>query len=72
MFLEDSAVGREVWREMYPSLLHKVAELLSVVLQQKGLTDGLLCYVAVKVDSEHLLRDWLMLAPRNCQRIPWI
>uniref|UniRef100_A0A667ZTH9 Si:ch211-225b11.4 n=1 Tax=Myripristis murdjan TaxID=586833 RepID=A0A667ZTH9_9TELE len=49
MFLEDSAVGREVWREMYPSLLHKVAELFPVVLQQKGLTDGLLCYVAVKV-----------------------
>uniref|UniRef100_UPI003AAEFBF2 tRNA (32-2'-O)-methyltransferase regulator THADA n=1 Tax=Centroberyx gerrardi TaxID=166262 RepID=UPI003AAEFBF2 len=49
MFLEDSAVGREVWRVTYPSLLNKVAELFPVVLQQEGWRDGPLCYVAVKV-----------------------
>ncbi|KAI3372852.1 hypothetical protein L3Q82_023303, partial [Scortum barcoo] len=49
MFLEDSAVGREVWRESFPSLLNKVSELFPVVLQQESLRDGQLCYVAVKV-----------------------
>ncbi|XP_040011618.1 thyroid adenoma-associated protein homolog isoform X2 [Xiphias gladius] len=49
MFLEDSAVGRKVWRESYPALLAKVSELFAVVLQQESLRDGPLCYIAVKV-----------------------
>ncbi|XP_056233315.1 thyroid adenoma-associated protein homolog [Seriola aureovittata] len=49
MFLEDSTVGREVWRESYLSLLNKVSELFPVVLQQESLRDGPLCYTAVKV-----------------------
>ncbi|KAM9360663.1 tRNA (32-2'-O)-methyltransferase regulator THADA [Symphorus nematophorus] len=49
MFLEDSAVGREVWRESYPSLLNKVSELFPVVLKQESLRDGPLCYITVKV-----------------------
>ncbi|XP_051278992.1 thyroid adenoma-associated protein homolog [Dicentrarchus labrax] len=49
MFLEDSAVGREVWRESFRSLLNKVSELFPVVLQQESLRDGPLCYIAVKV-----------------------
>ncbi|TMS04030.1 Thyroid adenoma-associated protein-like protein [Larimichthys crocea] len=49
MFLEDSAVGREVWRESSLSLLSKVSELFPVVLQQESLRDGPLCYTAVKV-----------------------
>ncbi|XP_068560247.1 tRNA (32-2'-O)-methyltransferase regulator THADA isoform X2 [Cebidichthys violaceus] len=49
MFLEDSTVGREVWRESFPSLLKKVSELFLVVLQQESLRDGPLCYTAVKV-----------------------
>ncbi|XP_054466849.1 thyroid adenoma-associated protein homolog [Anoplopoma fimbria] len=49
MFLEDSTVGREVWRESFPSLLKKVSELFLVVLQKESLRDGPLCYIAVKV-----------------------
>lgn len=51
MFLEDSAVGRKVWREYLASLLNKVAELLCVARQQEALRDGPLCYIAVKVHS---------------------
>ncbi|TDH12887.1 hypothetical protein EPR50_G00050690 [Perca flavescens] len=49
MFLEDSAVGREVWRESFLSFLNKLSELFPVVLQQESLRDGPLCYIAVKV-----------------------
>ncbi|XP_031712265.1 thyroid adenoma-associated protein homolog isoform X1 [Anarrhichthys ocellatus] len=49
MFLEDSTVGREVWRESFPSLLKKVSQLFLVVLQQESLRDGPLCYTAVKM-----------------------
>ncbi|XP_042345011.1 thyroid adenoma-associated protein homolog [Plectropomus leopardus] len=49
MFLEDSTVGREVWRESFSSLLDKVSELFPVVLQQESLRDGPLCYISVKV-----------------------
>ncbi|XP_056135401.1 thyroid adenoma-associated protein homolog [Lampris incognitus] len=49
MFLEDSAFGREAWRENCQEMLIKVAELFPVLLQQEGLTNGPLCYVAVKV-----------------------
>lgn len=52
MFLEDSAVGRKVWRESYLSLLNKLSELFPVVLQREPLRDGPLCYVAVKVHGE--------------------
>ncbi|XP_026199632.1 thyroid adenoma-associated protein homolog isoform X2 [Anabas testudineus] len=49
MFLEDSSVGREVWRESHMSWLNKVSELFPVILQQESLRDGPLCYSAVKV-----------------------
>ncbi|KAM3611107.1 uncharacterized protein V6R79_013523 [Siganus canaliculatus] len=49
MFLEDSTVGREVWRGSYISLLDKVSELFLFVLEQESVRDGPLCYVAVKV-----------------------
>ncbi|XP_041644080.1 thyroid adenoma-associated protein homolog [Cheilinus undulatus] len=49
MFLEDSAVGRDVWRESLVSLLSKVSELFPVVLQQESLRDGPLCYITVKI-----------------------
>ncbi|XP_045890923.1 thyroid adenoma-associated protein homolog isoform X2 [Micropterus dolomieu] len=49
MFLEDSALGREVWRESYRSLLIKLSEFFPVALQQESLRDGPLCYIAVKV-----------------------
>ncbi|KAA8592239.1 hypothetical protein FQN60_017694 [Etheostoma spectabile] len=49
MFLEDSIVGREVWRESFLSFLNKMSELFPVVLQQESLRDGPLCYIAVKV-----------------------
>lgn len=52
MFLEDSSVGREVWRESYLSFMNKVSELFPVVLQQESQRDGLLCYIAVKVNVE--------------------
>nr|XP_029493834.1 thyroid adenoma-associated protein homolog isoform X1 [Oncorhynchus nerka] len=49
MFLEDSSIGRELWRETCPSLIDKVAELFPVILEQEGLRNGPLCYQAVKV-----------------------
>ncbi|XP_068995115.1 tRNA (32-2'-O)-methyltransferase regulator THADA [Embiotoca jacksoni] len=49
MFLEDSTVGREVWRESYMSFLSKVSDLFPVVLQQESLRDGPVCYISVKV-----------------------
>ncbi|XP_041856056.1 thyroid adenoma-associated protein homolog isoform X2 [Melanotaenia boesemani] len=49
MFLEDSTVGREVWRQSYMSMLSKVCELFPAVLQQEFHRDGPLCYVTVKV-----------------------
>ncbi|KAM7018971.1 tRNA (32-2'-O)-methyltransferase regulator THADA [Tautogolabrus adspersus] len=49
MFLEDSTVGREVWRESHLSLLSKVSQLFPAVLQQESLRDGPLCYIAVKM-----------------------
>lgn len=52
MFLEDSAAGREVYRESFPSLLRKVSELFPHVLRQESLRDGPLCYIAVKVREE--------------------
>lgn len=52
MFLEDSTVGHEVWRESYMSMLNKVSELLPVALQQESLRDGPLCYITVKVCEE--------------------
>ncbi|XP_061527590.1 tRNA (32-2'-O)-methyltransferase regulator THADA isoform X2 [Phycodurus eques] len=49
MFLEDSAVGRDVWRELCPSFLDKLAQFFPLILQQESLRDGQLCYLAVKV-----------------------
>lgn len=53
MFLEDSSVGREVWRDSHMSWLNKVSELFPVILQQESLRDGPLCYSAVKVQSRN-------------------
>lgn len=53
MFLEDSAVGREAWRESCVSMLSKMSELFPVLIQQESLRDGQLCYVAVKVHKQH-------------------
>lgn len=52
MFLEDSTVGRKVWRKYHMSLLSKVSELLGAALQQEALRDGPLSYTAVKVNGE--------------------
>ncbi|KAJ7994291.1 hypothetical protein DPEC_G00264360 [Dallia pectoralis] len=49
MFLEDSSIARELWREACPLLLNKVAELFPVILEQECLRNGPLCYQAVKV-----------------------
>ncbi|XP_029685958.1 thyroid adenoma-associated protein homolog isoform X2 [Takifugu rubripes] len=49
MFLEDSAIGLQVWQELHLSLVNKVSELFSTVLQQGSFRDGPLCYAAVKV-----------------------
>uniref|UniRef100_A0A3B4ZZQ2 Thyroid adenoma-associated protein homolog n=1 Tax=Stegastes partitus TaxID=144197 RepID=A0A3B4ZZQ2_9TELE len=49
MLLEDSTVGRQVWRESYVSMLNKVSELFPVVLRQESLRDGPVCYITVKV-----------------------
>ncbi|KAM7391931.1 hypothetical protein PAMP_022578 [Pampus punctatissimus] len=49
MFLEDSTIGREVWQDSYLSIMKKVCEVFTVVLQQESLRDGPMCYIAVKV-----------------------
>ncbi|XP_023821654.1 thyroid adenoma-associated protein homolog [Oryzias latipes] len=49
MFLEDSAVGHEVWRTFCVSMLNKVSELFPVLMQNESLNDGPLCYLSVKV-----------------------
>ncbi|XP_036383176.1 thyroid adenoma-associated protein homolog [Megalops cyprinoides] len=48
MLLEDSSLGREVWRRACPSLLHKVAEVFPIALEQEALKNGEWCYLAVK------------------------
>lgn len=52
MFLEDSVAGLQVWQELYLSLVNKVSDLFSTVLEQGSLGDGPLCYAAVKVPEE--------------------
>lgn len=49
MFLEDSTVGLQVCQELHLTLLIKVSELFSTLMQQAPLRDGPLCYAAVKV-----------------------
>ncbi|XP_061672934.1 tRNA (32-2'-O)-methyltransferase regulator THADA-like isoform X2 [Syngnathoides biaculeatus] len=49
MFLEDSAAGRDVWRELCPSFLDKLAKFFLLILHQESLRDGPLCYLAVKM-----------------------
>ncbi|KAM9743067.1 tRNA (32-2'-O)-methyltransferase regulator THADA [Menidia menidia] len=49
MLLEDSAVGREVWRESCASMLNKVSVAFPVVLEQESTRDGHMCYVTVKM-----------------------
>jgi len=53
MFLEDSMIGRDVWRERFPELLEKISQLLPVVMEQKGLKNGTICYAAVKVNTDY-------------------
>ncbi|KAJ8415282.1 hypothetical protein AAFF_G00422620 [Aldrovandia affinis] len=48
MLLEDSTVGREVWRQAYPSLLCKVAEVFPVAMEQEATRNREWCYLAVK------------------------
>lgn len=52
MFLEDSAVGREVWRTLCVSMLKKISDLFPVLMQDKCLSDGPLCYLSVKVFAQ--------------------
>ncbi|XP_019715994.1 thyroid adenoma-associated protein homolog [Hippocampus comes] len=49
MFLEVSSVGRDVWRELCPAFLDKLAKFFPLIVQQEPLRDGQLCYMAVKV-----------------------
>uniref|UniRef100_A0A3B3Z0T7 Uncharacterized protein n=1 Tax=Poecilia mexicana TaxID=48701 RepID=A0A3B3Z0T7_9TELE len=49
MYLEDSVVGREVWRESFVPMLQRVSESLPAVLQEESRRDGPICYVSVKV-----------------------
>ncbi|XP_051924804.1 thyroid adenoma-associated protein homolog isoform X2 [Hippocampus zosterae] len=49
MFLEVSSVGRDVWRELCPAFLDKMAKFFPLIVQQEPLRDGQLCYMAVKV-----------------------
>ncbi|KAJ3604719.1 hypothetical protein NHX12_029458 [Muraenolepis orangiensis] len=49
MFLEDSMMGRDVWRETFPALLDKMSQLFPVVMEEESLRNGTLCYAAVKV-----------------------
>ncbi|XP_048837320.1 thyroid adenoma-associated protein homolog [Brienomyrus brachyistius] len=49
MFLEDSTVGREVLRQAFPSLLHKVDQAFYSIMEQELLRNGDACYNAVKV-----------------------
>ncbi|KAM4616330.1 tRNA (32-2'-O)-methyltransferase regulator THADA [Polymixia lowei] len=49
MFLEDSAIGREIWREKCPTFLNKMAKMFPVLLQDEGSRNGPVCYAAVKV-----------------------
>ncbi|XP_023199487.1 thyroid adenoma-associated protein homolog isoform X3 [Xiphophorus maculatus] len=49
MYLEDSVVGREVWRESFMPMLQRVSESLPAVLQEESQRDGLICYITAKV-----------------------
>ena len=55
MFLEDSTIGRDVWRETFPDLLDKMSQLFPVAFQQEGLRNGTLCYAAIKVNTKYLI-----------------
>ncbi|XP_012718940.2 thyroid adenoma-associated protein homolog [Fundulus heteroclitus] len=66
MFLEDSAVGREVWRECYVAMLQKVSEALPAVLQEESQRDGQICYIAVKVCLQVF-----QLLPSEVARLVW-
>ncbi|KAL0979345.1 hypothetical protein UPYG_G00183930 [Umbra pygmaea] len=49
MFLEDSSMGRELWRESSPLLLNKLSEFVPKILEQEILRNGPVCYQAVKL-----------------------
>uniref|UniRef100_A0A3Q2QTY6 Si:ch211-225b11.4 n=1 Tax=Fundulus heteroclitus TaxID=8078 RepID=A0A3Q2QTY6_FUNHE len=66
MFLEDSAVGREVWRECYVAMLQKVSEALPAVLQEESQRDGLICYIALQVCLQVF-----QLLPTEVARLVW-
>ncbi|XP_077377667.1 tRNA (32-2'-O)-methyltransferase regulator THADA isoform X2 [Festucalex cinctus] len=48
-FLEVSLVGRDVWRQLWPSFLDKLAKFFPFILHQEFRRDGQSCYLAVKV-----------------------
>ncbi|XP_068167990.1 tRNA (32-2'-O)-methyltransferase regulator THADA [Antennarius striatus] len=48
MFLEESAVGHEVFQHSHLSLLTKLSKSFPVVLRQQPLRDGPMCYLAAK------------------------
>ncbi|XP_072289759.1 tRNA (32-2'-O)-methyltransferase regulator THADA [Eucyclogobius newberryi] len=66
MFLEDSVVGREVWKELCLLLMQKVAQLFAVVLGEEPLRDGPLCYSAVK-----LCLQIFQLLPNQVSPVVW-
>ncbi|RXN31244.1 thyroid adenoma-associated -like protein [Labeo rohita] len=49
MFLEDSAMGREVLKADCSTLLSKVTELIPVVMSDEPTRNGPLCYQTVKI-----------------------
>ncbi|XP_043966985.1 thyroid adenoma-associated protein homolog isoform X3 [Gambusia affinis] len=49
MYLEDSVVGREVWRESFMPMLQRVSDSFPAVLQEESQRDGPICYITVKV-----------------------
>ncbi|KAK7934127.1 hypothetical protein WMY93_005023 [Mugilogobius chulae] len=62
MLLEDSVVGREVWKDLCLLLMQKVVQLFTVVLEEEPLRDGPICYIAVKLCLQifQLLSDQMM------------
>ncbi|KAJ0041712.1 hypothetical protein NL108_007923, partial [Boleophthalmus pectinirostris] len=66
MFLEHSAIGREVWKKLCLPLMLKVAQLFTFVLEEEFLRDGPLCYSAVK-----LCLQIFQLLPNQLSSVVW-
>lgn len=52
MYLEDSVVGQEVWRESFMPMLQRVSDSFPAVLQEESQRDGPICYITVKVQMK--------------------